>query len=518
MSRQQKMSHDWHVAEASEAALCRLAERLALKLAPGDTIALSGELGAGKTTFARALIRALLGDAEAEVPSPTFSLVQTYDTPRLSLAHLDLYRLSGEDETAELGIEDYMRDGALLVEWPERAPGVLGRNRLDIRLSMGSTPETRNIHLGASGSWGPRLGRIEAISDFLSREPEWTDAHVEYLQGDASARAYARLEAGGRHAVLMDMPRQPDGPPIRGGLPYSRIAHLAEDVRPFVAIAGVLKEAGLSAPEIYAADLDRGFLLLEDFGERVFGREVENGASQAELWRAAVEALVMVSAVPVPDDIRLADGSTYRLPLQDKGALAIETELVPDWYWPALKGTPIPDDARAEFMSLWDGVIARLIAMPSGLALRDYHSPNLMWLPERRGGARAGLLDFQDALRGPLAYDLVSLLQDARVDVPQELENTLFSEYCTARKASDAAFDKEAFSFAYAALGAQRNTKILGIFARLAKRDAKPQYLKHIPRIWRYAERSLAHPELGGLRAWYDRHLPPDIRAAALNI
>jgi tRNA threonylcarbamoyl adenosine modification protein YjeE len=518
MSRQQMMSHDWHVAETSEAELCRLAERLALKLAPGDTIALSGELGAGKTTFARALIRALLGDAEAEVPSPTFSLVQTYDTPRLSLAHLDLYRLSGEDETAELGVEDYMRGGALLVEWPERAPGVLGPNRLDIRLSMGSVPETRNIHLRASGSWGPRLGRIEAMADFLSRLPAWAGAHAQYLQGDASARAYARLEADGQLAVLMDQPRQPDGPPIRGGLPYSRIAHLAEDVRPFVAVASVLKDAGLSAPEIYATDLDRGFLLLEDFGERIFAREIANGASQEELWRAAVEALVALSAVPVPDAIPLADGSTYRVPAQDKGALAIETELVPDWYWPALKGAPIPDDARAEFTSLWDDVISRLVALPTCLVLRDFHSPNLMWLPERRGGARAGLLDFQDALIGPAAYDLVSLLEDARVDVPEALETALFSEYCAARQALDAAFDKEAFSFAYAALGAQRNTKILGIFARLAKRDAKPQYLKHIPRIWRYAERSLAHPELGGLCAWYDRHLPPEIRAAMLNI
>jgi N-acetylmuramate 1-kinase len=518
MSRQQMMSHDWHVAEASEAGLHRLAEHIALKLAAGDTIALSGELGAGKTTFARALIRALLGDAEAEVPSPTFSLVQTYDTPRLSLAHLDLYRLSREDETAELGLEDYVRDGALLVEWPERAPGVLGPNRLDIRLSMGSTPETRNVHVRASGSWGPRLERIEAMDDFLSRLPAWTGAHAQYLQGDASARAYARLEAEGKRAVLMDQPRQPDGPPIRGGLPYSRIAHLAEDVRPFVAVASVLKDAGLSAPEIYAADFDRGFVLLEDFGERVFGREITIGASQAELWRAAVEALVMLSAVPVPDAIPLADGSTYRLPPQDKGVLAIETELLPDWYWPALKGTSIPGEARAEFTSLWDDVISRLVALPTGLVLRDFHSPNLMWLPERKGGARAGLLDFQDALRGPLAYDLVSLLQDARVDVPETIETAMFYEYCAARRTLDAAFDKKAFSFAYAALGAQRNTKILGIFARLAKRDAKPQYLKHIPRIWRYAERSLAHPELGGLRAWYDHHLPPDLRAAMLNI
>lgn len=316
----------------------------------------------------------------------------------------------------------------------------------------------------------------------------------------------------------MDFPRQPDGPPIRDGLPYSRIAHLAEDVRPFVAVADVLKDAGLSAPEIYAADLDRGFLLLEDFGDQVFGREITIGASQAELWAAAVEALLTISAVPVPDAIPLADGTTYHLPRHDKGVLAIEAELLPDWYWPSVKGSPIPDDARREFSSIWDGIFDRLLDMPQGLVLRDFHSPNIVWLPERRGAARAGLLDFQDALCGPLAYDLVSLLQDARVDVSQQLETQLYSDYCRARGAAEAGFEPHEFSFAYAALGAQRNTKILGIFARLAKRDAKPHYLQHIPRIWRYVERSLSHPELAALRAWYDRHFPAELRAAVPRV
>lgn len=546
--------HAWHAADLDEAALAQLAERIALKIAAGDVIALSGGLGAGKTTFARALIRAVLADAEAEIPSPTFSLVQTYAGPRLELAHLDLYRLAHEDELAELGLDEQLATGAAIVEWPERAPHLAAPDRLDLALAQGSTPETRTLTLTGHGTWALRLARLESMSDFLAAHPPWDAASAAYLQGDASPRAYARLTSppldavpppswgrlgggepgtpavgapptpgpfprvGGEPAILMDQPRQPDGQPIRDGLPYSRIAHLAEDVRPFVAVAGALRAHGLSAPEIYAADLDRGFLVLEDFGDRVYGAEIAHGASQAELWRAAVEALLVLGTLPVPDEIALPDGSTHRLPPQDAGVLGIEVELLADWYWPAVHGAPIPADIRAEFMALWGAIFARLAAEPKGWVLRDYHSPNLVWLPQREGFRRAGLLDFQDALAGSLAYDLVSLLQDARLDVPADLEADLLAYDLRMRAAVMPGFDRDAFAFAYAALGVQRNTKILGIFARLAKRDGKRAYLRHIPRIWTYLERGLAHPELANLARWFDRHVPAAIRDVPLNI
>ncbi|MGE0022555.1 MAG: tRNA (adenosine(37)-N6)-threonylcarbamoyltransferase complex ATPase subunit type 1 TsaE [Hyphomicrobium sp.] len=497
--------------DASEAALGRVAERVALKLAVGDVVALSGDLGAGKTTFTRALIRAALGDAGAEIPSPTFSLVQTYSAPRLELAHLDLYRITGDDDLIELGLDEHLAAGAALVEWPERAPRVLPANRLDIRLTEGTSPETRTIDLVGHGTWGPRLARLVAMSEFLDLSPPWDTAAAAYLQGDASTRAYARLAGHGRTAILMDQPRQPDGPPIRDGLPYSRIAHIAEEVRPFVAVAGALREAGLSAPEIYAADLDRGFLVLEDFGDRVYGAEIAKGTSQAELWRAATDTLLAIACIPAPGPISLADGSAHRVPPQDASVLGIEVELLPDWYWPAVHGAPMSADVRAEFVDLWQPLFARLAEGPQGWALRDYHSPNLVWLPDRDGPRRAGLLDFQDALVGSPAYDLVSLLEDARLDVPPALEDDLLAYYLDQRGA-DPGFDREGFRFAYATLGVQRNTKILGIFARLAARDGKRAYLRHIPRLWRYLERGLAHPGLAPLARWFDRHLPQPVR------
>jgi len=311
----------------------------------------------------------------------------------------------------------------------------------------------------------------------------------------------------------MDAPRQPDGPPVRDGLPYSRIAHLAEDVRPFVAVAAALRGAGLSAPQIYAQDLEKGLLIVEDLGDRVFGTEVAAHDVQDDLWHAATDALLALHKVRIPHRLPIGEGMVHVLPSYDRRALTIETELLIDWYWPAIHGTDIPAEAREDFTAAWDAIFDRLLSLPTGLVLRDYHSPNLVWLPERSGVDRVGMLDFQDAVLGPPAYDLVSLTQDARVDVPERLEAKLIAHYCSVAAAQDAGFSVADFHFAYRALGAQRNTKILGIFARLARRDGKPHYLRHIPRIWGYLTRDLAAPELQTLRAWYDLHLPSELRS-----
>jgi N-acetylmuramate 1-kinase len=217
-------------------------------------------------------------------------------------------------------------------------------------------------------------------------------------------------------------------------------------------------------------------------------------------------------AVPVPASLPLPDGTHYRLPRRDREAFAIEIELLLDWYWPALKGEPASQDVRAEFGALWAPVLDRLLALPGGWFLRDYHSPNLIWLPERQGHARVGIIDFQDALHEHYAFDLVSLLQDARVTVPEALEAELFAYYCAEIARRGPAFDRAAFAAAYADFGAQRNTRLLGLWARLLKRDGKPQYLQHIPRTWGYLARDLRAPGLGALQAWYDRHFPADVR------
>jgi aminoglycoside/choline kinase family phosphotransferase len=448
-------------------------------------------------------------------------LHQSYASQRLTIAHFDFYRLSGAHEASELGFEDAAQDGAVIVEWPEHAAALLPETRIEIALAETSDPDVRRVTLrGLGGEAGDRIGRIADVMAFLDRQADWSRAGITYLQGDASTRGYARLSAGGRTALLMDAPRQPDGPPVRDGKPYSQIAHLAEDmVRAFAAIAEPLRVAGLSAPQLLAEDLAKGLLLVEDLGDRVFSAEVARGARpQDELWRAAVDVLVALQHVRAPEHLPLRDGGTHVLPIYDRGAQQIEIELLIDWYWPALRGEPAPADVRAEFLSLWDPIFDRLERQPPAWVLRDFHSPNLIWLPERDGIRRVGVIDFQDAQRGSAAYDLVSLLQDARVDVTEGLENSLFAHYCAAVRSTRMPFDEAEFTFAYSALGTQRSTKILGIFVRLARRDGKQQYLAHLPRIWGYLQRSLGHVALAPLAAWYESNFPVSARGGKLPL
>lgn len=498
------MSEIWRLDGVDLDRLDRLASRIALTLKTGDVVTLAGPLGAGKTTLARTLVGHF--DGGSEVPSPTFALIQRYDTPRLSLSHCDFYRLDDGD-LEELGLDDALVDGALLIEWPERATGWLPKDRLDIVFDETRESETRALVLTGHGSWAGRLLRLQAMAAFLE-DTAFAEADARYLQGDASARGYARLLLPDRQAVLMNAPRQPDGPPIRDGKPYSALVHLAEDVKPFVAVAEALRARGFSAPEILAFDLDRGFIVLEDFGDAVFKTAMARGMSQTELWSKAVDVLLALSEVPPDPALPVVGSSAYALPQFDAEAMLIEASLIVEWLWPATHGRDLPDHVRAEFETLWRPHLEAAAEADGGWVLRDFHSPNLMFIPGRQGIQSVGLLDFQDALYGPLAYDLVSVLQDARLDVPEALERSELDRYCAARTARGGAFSSDAFRTLYATLGAQRNSKILGIFARLAKRDGKRDYLAHMPRVARYLERDLAHPALGDLRNFYTRFFP----------
>jgi hypothetical protein len=501
-------SSSFVVALPSEDATRRLAIDIGNALEPGNFVTLSGDLGAGKTTFARALIRHLAGDPDIAVPSPTFTLMQAYDLPRFPLVHADLYRLSGPGELIELGFDDLPERAVVLLEWPDRAAGFLPPNRLDIALTLAPDlgMQTRNARVTGYGAFAARAERIATLRRFLEHSG-FAAASRERLQGDASTRIYERLSLDARQVILMDSPRRADGPPVRNGLPYSAIAHLAEDIKPYVAVALALRARGLSAPEIYSADLDAGFLLLEDLGSATIV-EGEPPRPIEECYTAATDLLLSLHAEPFPPTLSVTTGVEYRLAHYDMDAFLIEAELLLDWYLPRA-GIAVTDDLRADYVARWREALQPAIDAEPTLVLRDFHSPNLLWLPRREGPARVGLLDFQDAVLGPTAYDLASLLQDARVDVPETMEVTMLARYARARGESDAAFDAPEFIRLYAALAAQRASKILGIFCRLDRRDGKPQYLRHIPRVWGYLQRSLAHPALTTLNEWYAVNVPP---------
>ncbi len=307
----------------------------------------------------------------------------------------------------------------------------------------------------------------------------WADARVEPLTGDASFRRYFRVIGDGRQAVLMDAP-----PPH-------------EDPRPFIAVAEYLGSVGLTAPEILARDLDQGLLLLGDLGDARLRETLDdNPAREDELYRLATDLLVTLHASPPMEG----------LPPHGLEQWLAEVTLFTDWYCPAV-GIEVD---REGWRDAWMAVLAAVAEDSLGpvTVLRDYHAENVMLVSGREGVAHLGLLDFQDALAGHPAYDLASVLEDARRDVPPAIERAMIDRYIAATGGGDT------FERAYWALAAQRNTRILGVFVRLWKRDGKPHYRSFQPRMWGLLERDLAATELAPVRNWFDANVPVEKRAA----
>ncbi|MGH7003733.1 MAG: aminoglycoside phosphotransferase family protein [Alphaproteobacteria bacterium] len=325
----------------------------------------------------------------------------------------------------------------------------------------------------------PREGEIEA---FLAAG-EWRRAVRHPFAADASFRRYFRLSGGPKPALLMDAP-----PP-------------AEDVRPWVKIARHLAGLGLSAPAIHQADEARGLLVIEDFGDDTFAHLLEDGAAAEPLYAAAVDALATLHRAPAATRIDV--------PRYDAAEMIAKASLLLDWFLPAIGAAATPE-ARAAYRSAWEAVLPLRERVPESLALRDYFPENLMWLPAREGVRRTGLLDFQDAMMAPCVYDLVSLVEDARRDVPAALRRAMLDRYFAAFPGRDRA----AFESAAAVVAAQRHARVIGVFARLWKRDGKPGYLAHIPRVWHQLERALVHPGLAPLWRWFDRNVPAPLRRA----
>jgi aminoglycoside/choline kinase family phosphotransferase len=326
------------------------------------------------------------------------------------------------------------------------------------------------------------VDRRQLIAAFLDAGG-WGAAKLTPLAGDASFRRYSRLAYNGASAMLMDAP-----PP-------------KEDVRPFVAIDQTLRELGFSAPAILASDIEAGLLLLEDFGDDTYTRLLAKGADEKALYTLAIDVLIGLHQGFKP-------ASAAALPPYDDNRLLTEASLLVDWYLPAVTGAATAAAVRESYLDLWRGLLPRARAVPSSLVLRDYHVDNLMRLPGKSGLAECGLLDFQDAVFGPVTYDLVSLLEDARREIAPVLVAAMYQRYLAAFPA----LDRDAVAASYCVLGAQRHCKVIGIFTRLDRRDGKPRYLAHIPHLWRLLDGDLQHPALAPLKEWLDCHIPRALR------
>lgn len=463
-----------------------LAQAIAPYLVPGDCILLEGDLGAGKSQFARALIRAL-GTKTQHQPSPTFTLLQVYDDTRLPLAHADLYRIAEPEEVFDLHLEPFLRHGVTLVEWPQKAPaGFFPAEALTISLVEDSATG-RTATLTGDSSWAKRFaffapevrressekGRMGYIQSLCNRK----GLMITPVSQDASFRSYwrVRLEEGSR--ILMDAP-----PPL-------------EDVTRFALVDRCLEGIGIHTPHIYNMDATGGYALLEDFGDTTFYGAIQNGMAPQPLYEAAVDVL-----------LKIYKGGEQPVGKYTAAMYLNEASLFVDWYMPMVNGRATHTADRRAFRDIWLPLVEKMLTAPKSTVLFDYHCQNLMLV----GGGlndigNVGVLDFQDARTGPVVHDLASLLYDVRYDVPRELHDILIRRMVDGL---EGAMTLEAFTEAMKLSALQNLTRIAGVFTRLAYRDGKRNYLNYMPRLWRYFDELVAMPACLELRRYVEKNTP----------
>jgi aminoglycoside/choline kinase family phosphotransferase len=325
------------------------------------------------------------------------------------------------------------------------------------------------------------VDRSRVIETFLD-DAGWRGAERRHLAGDASFRRYERIHLAGQTAVLMDAP-----PP-------------QDDVGPFIAMTNHLRGLGYSAPALLHEDTENGFLLLEDLGDGTFTNALAAGADETALYEAATDVLIDLHRRAAGDAIPAG------LAPYDETKLLDEALLLTDWYLPRATGRDTPAEVRSAYEDIWRSALNMLNDISPTLVLRDFHADNLLWLPDRAGVTACGLLDYQDAVAGPPAYDLMSLLEDARRDSTPGLAEKMIDRYLAALPD----VDRDTFMTGYKILAAQRHCKVIGIFTRLLVRDDKPDYLAHIPRVWRLLDAACTLPELAPLANWIRAYAPAD--------
>ncbi len=432
------------------AATRQLAAMLAPLLKSGDALLLRGDLGAGKTTFARFLLQEL--GLQGEAPSPTFTLAQTYELPALVVSHLDLYRLKRPEEIEELGLDELLADGAALIEWPEMAASYMPRDALTLSFDCPSDG-ARAVSISAPPSWEPRLaGVLSALTGPCEDETElrvsflsqagWGGAAPTPIAADWSVRRFFRIaRPNGQTAILM---------------------HAAPDQRTkaFVRLSPALRACGVAAPEIYASDLSTDLVLMEDFGPTTVGALLDQGQDRAPFdWEAAT--LLARLHERFTADL-LGD---LQVPSYDAACFAEQAAFYIDHALPARRGGSVSAEERAAFVSAWRAVLSPLDALPRTLMLRDFMPDNLMALPSPVLGQSVGLIDYQDAGLGPAAYDLASWCEVVRRDGGSERLTSVIDAY--GPPISNA--DKEVLYEAARLLSAQRHMRILGRLVALKR-------------------------------------------------
>jgi hypothetical protein len=480
----------------------KLAKKIAKYIVAGDVIRLKGDLGVGKSVFARSIIREL-GHEGKHIPSPTFTLIQTYDDTRLPLAHIDLYRMESADEVEALGAECWLDHGAVLVEWPEKAenwfpeqkPDLLDFHIMEMDNSGTLTvtleelnDESRRIVLTGGASWNRRLSLVDNHYDRPVTEKErqnfvdecgFRNHVISPVSADASFRTYWRINTPEGSRIIMDAP-----PPI-------------ENVKPVIEMTRYLESIGVHVPHIYKKNEEKGFLLLEDFGNTTVRNGILNHNKPLEPWYyKAVDVLSHLASNQLPD-----------IRQYTKKALWSEVSRFIDWYLPYARSHATHTADRKAFKQLWEPLFDKILDVPQTTVLWDYHADNLMMLTDgepQEGLADIGVIDFQDARIGPVSYDMSMLLQDVRFEISKELENKLIQHFL----ASQQGIDVDKFMQSYRLINLQRTLKIIGGFTRLHFRDGKDSYLQYLPRCWQIVDEALTAPECEDIRHFMNGIVP----------
>ena len=433
--------------------MTEIGEIIALFARKNDVITLKGELGTGKTTLARAIIKKLTNNKNIEVPSPAYTIIQEYQSPHLSIAHVDLYRIKNPHDIEELAIEDACERNLVLIEWPDIAENILPKTRLNIRFEEEIKNQTKPYHepirkltLNAQGEWQKRLKHIKYVQDFLN-EKGYGEAKRYLMYADASMRRYERLENNKntkkniKTVLLMDMAAQNNH--HNNQTNYDHSAAIQSGISAFVTIGENLKKIGLSAPEIYETDKKNKLAIIEDFGADDYVKIAQKEKNMAPWRNAAIDVLLHLYKVNPPKQITNRKGQIYTLKKYGKNILNAEKNLLLEWFYPHQTRKKL----TKENIIIWNKIWQNLFNITNGekniWTLRDFHAPNLVALERRKGIKKVGIIDFQDALIGHPAYDLVSLLQDARIDVIPEDEETALRYYIKKRHNIEKNFDEK---------------------------------------------------------------------------
>ena len=469
-----------------------LAKEVSLIIQKGDFISLIGPLGSGKTTLTKYIINNIC-EASQEVTSPTFTLSQTYPAKRSPITHYDLYRIEDYSDLEEIGFSETLEEGIVIIEWADKFSNKLPKNRLQIQIEDDGG-NNRIAHIKGYGSWDKRLERNIHLNNFINQcNLEIIDKN--WMQGDASERSYQRIITPDNSYVIMNhnQKKTKENP-----------TKLAENFEAFILINYHLESLGIKVPKIFEVDTKNSFLLLEDLGNIQYSEINPNSDNIFDYYIPALESLILIQDSHHKKNLEYG-GMRHTLNSYDNNIYLEELKLLVNWYWPYKKGTLCEIDAYNEYIDIWEALLSK-ISHSSTLTLRDFHSPNLLWIDSENGLRRCGIIDFQDALIGHPLYDLVSLTQDARINISSELEIQILNYYIELKYPEISEDLRMSLVQDYHIIATQRCCKILGVFARLAMSANRPEYLLHIPRIIGYIDRNFENQVLKDLSGWFKKN------------